>query len=297
VSHTSDEEIGQIYVPAINWSLMVCIIALVLGFQSSTNLAAAYGIAVTGTMVITDILAISVASNLWGWHPMRAFLGGVPFILVDGSFFAANSLKIADGGWFPLAFGGLVFLLFGTWKKGRDMVRERMADDALELKPFVQSLDEGGVTRIDGTAVFVVSDTRHVPQALLHSLKHFKAVHQHVVFMNVQLDTVPYVPVAKRHEVHQLSDSFWTVSIHYGFKDDINLPEALKACHIPGVSLNPMDTSYFLGRETLIPKIKSEMAYWRELLFIFMYRNSDSATSFYRLPSNRVVELGSQVVL
>ena len=297
VAHTSDEEIGQIYVPAINWSLMVCIIALVLGFQSSTNLAAAYGIAVTGTMVITDILAISVASNLWGWNPIRAFLGGVPFILVDGTFFAANSLKIADGGWFPLAFGGLVFLFFSTWKKGRDMVRDRMADDALELKPFVQSLDQGGVNRIDGTAVFVVSDTRHVPQALLHSLKHFKAVHQHVVFMSVQLDTVPYVPATKRHEIQQLSDSFWTVAIHYGFKDDINLPEALRICNIPHVNLDPMSTSYFLGRETLIPKIKSEMAYWRELLFIFMYRNSDSATSFYRLPSNRVVELGSQVVL
>ena len=297
VLHTSEDEIGQIYVPAINWFLMVSIIFLILGFQSSSNLAAAYGIAVTGTMFITNILAISVATRLWGWNPFRAFLGALPFLLIDGCFFAANSLKIPDGGWFPLVFGLIVFIVFSTWKRGRDLVRIRMSDDAMELKAFTASLDEGGVDRVEGTAIFLVSDSKYVPQALLHSLKHYKVIHKHVIFLNVLLDTVPYVSNANRIEIEQLSSTFWNVNMHFGFKDDINIPDALKHCKIPGVSFDLMDTSYFLGRETLIPKIKSDMAYWRELLFIFMYRNSDSATSFYRLPSNRVVELGSQVVL
>ena len=297
VLHTSEDEIGQIYVPAINWFLMVSIIFLILGFQSSSNLAAAYGIAVTGTMFITNILAISVATRLWGWNPFRAFLGALPFLLIDGCFFAANSLKIPDGGWFPLVFGLIVFIVFSTWKRGRDLVRIRMSDDAMELKAFTASLDEGGVDRVEGTAIFLVSDSKYVPQALLHSLKHYKVIHKHVIFLNVQLDTVPYVSNANRIEIEQLSSTFWNVNMHFGFKDDINIPDALKHCQISGVSFDLMDTSYFLGRETLIPKIKSDMAYWRELLFVFMYRNSDSATSFYRLPSNRVVELGSQVVL
>ena len=297
VLHTSEDEIGQIYVPAINWFLMVSIIFLILGFQSSSNLAAAYGIAVTGTMFITNILAISVATRLWGWNPFRAFLGALPFLLIDGCFFAANSLKIPDGGWFPLVFGLIVFVIFSTWKRGRDLVRIRMSDDAMELKAFTASLDDGGVDRVEGTAIFLVSDSKYVPQALLHSLKHYKVIHKHVIFLNVQLDTVPYVSNANRIEIEQLSSTFWNVNMHFGFKDDINIPDALKHCKIPGVSFDLMDTSYFLGRETLIPKIKSDMAYWRELLFVFMYRNSDSATSFYRLPSNRVVELGSQVVL
>ena len=297
VLHTSEDEIGQIYVPAINWFLMVSIIFLILGFQSSSNLAAAYGIAVTGTMFITNILAISVATRLWGWNPFRAFLGALPFLLIDGCFFAANSLKIPDGGWFPLVFGLIVFIIFSTWKRGRDLVRIRMSDDAMELKAFTASLDEGGVDRVEGTAIFLVSDSKYVPQALLHSLKHYKVIHKHVIFLNVQLDTVPYVSNANRIEIEQLSSTFWNVNMHFGFKDDINIPDALKHCKIAGVSFDLMDTSYFLGRETLIPKIKSDMAYWRELLFVFMYRNSDSATSFYRLPSNRVVELGSQVVL
>lgn len=297
VLHTSEDEIGQIYVPAINWFLMVSIIFLILGFLSSSNLAAAYGIAVTGTMFITNILAISVATRLWGWNPFRAFLGALPFLLIDGCFFAANSLKIPDGGWFPLVFGLIVFIIFSTWKRGRDLVRIRMSDDAMELKAFTASLDEGGVDRVEGTAIFLVSDSKYVPQALLHSLKHYKVIHKHVIFLNVQLDTVPYVSNANRIEIEQLSGTFWNVNMHFGFKDDINIPDALKHCKIAGVSFDLMDTSYFLGRETLIPKIKSDMAYWRELLFVFMYRNSDSATSFYRLPSNRVVELGSQVVL
>ena len=297
VLHTSEDEIGQIYVPSINWFLMVSIILLVLGFQSSSNLAAAYGIAVTGTMFITNVLAISVAIRLWHWHPLRAVLGATPFLLIDGCFFGANTFKIAEGGWFPLLFGLVVFVVFSTWKRGRMLVTQRMSDDALQLKDFVQHLDHGDVQRVDGTAIFLVSDTQQVPPALLHSLKHYKVLHRHVIFLNVRLDTVPHIPLQRRIEIEQVSESCWFVFANYGFKDDINIPEALKHCKIPGVSFELMESSYFLGRETLIPKMKSDMAYWRELLFIFMYRNSDSATSFYRLPSNRVVELGSQVVL
>lgn len=297
VLHTSEDEIGQIYVPAINWFLMVSIIILILGFQTSSNLAAAYGIAVTGTMLITNVLAISVAVKLWGWSPLRAVCGAIPFLMIDGCFFAANSLKIPEGGWFPLIFGLVVFIIFSTWKRGRDLVRQRMSDDALDLKMFVKSLDGDSIDRVDGTAIFMVSDSNLVPQALLHSLKHYKVIHKKVIFLNVQLDTVPYVAKANRIHVEQLSNSFWNVNLNYGFKDDINIPEALSHCKIEGVSFDLMDCSYFLGRETLIAKIKSDMAYWRELLFVFMYRNSDSATSFYKLPSNRVVELGSQVVL
>lgn len=297
VMHTSEDEIGQIYVPAINWFLMISIIILILGFQTSSNLAAAYGIAVTGTMLITNVLAISVATKLWKWHPLRAICGAIPFLIIDGCFFAANSLKIPEGGWFPLIFGMVVFVIFSTWKRGRDLVRERMSDDALNLKDFVKSLEGDSIARVDGTAIFMVSDSKIVPQALLHSLKHYKVIHKKVIFLNVQLDTVPYVSKANRIQVEQLGQSFWNVQLNYGFKDEINIPDALADCKIDGVSFDLMSCSYFLGRETLIAKIKSDMAYWRELLFVFMYRNSDSATSFYKLPSNRVVELGSQVVL
>jgi KUP system potassium uptake protein len=297
VQHTSADEIGQIYVPAVNWFLMVSIIVLILGFRSSGNLAAAYGIAVTGTMLITNILAISVVTRLWGWSTWRAMLTAAPFLLMDGCFFAANTLKVPDGGWFPLLFGGVVFTLFSTWKRGRDLLNARMNDDALPLRPFVRTLDESDVARIPGTAIFLVTHTQTVPQALLHSLKHYKSVHAQVVFLKISLNTVPHIRQSKRIHVEPLSDSFWVVHVRYGFKDDVNIPETLQHCQIAGVSFALHETSYFLGRETLIPKMQSDMAYWRELLFIFLFRNSDSATSFYRLPSNRVVELGSQVVL
>ena len=297
VLHTSEDEIGQIYVPAINWFLMVAIVVLILSFRSSTHLAAAYGIAVTGTMLITNILAISVVTQLWAWPKWRAGLTVAPFLIMDGCFFTANTLKIPDGGWFPLAFGLVVFTIFSTWKRGRDLLNHRINDDAIPLRPFARELDHSDISRIPGTAIFLVTDAHTVPQALLHSLKHYKSVHEFVVFLKVTLDTVPHIRESKRVHVESMSDSFWMVHVRYGFKDDVNIPQTLQHCKIAGVSFDLMDTSYFLGRETLIPKMESEMAYWRELLFIYLFRNSDSATSFYRLPSNRVIELGSQIVL
>ncbi|MEN9479018.1 MAG: hypothetical protein RLZZ298_413 [Pseudomonadota bacterium] len=297
VQHTSDQEIGQIYLPALNWLLLVSIIALVIGFGSSSNLAAAYGIAVTGTMLITNILAIAVAVRLWNWSPLRAILGALPFICIDLGFFLANSVKIPDGGWFPLAFGLAIFILLTTWKRGRELLHKRLAADALQLKPFIEDVSLNGVSRVPGTAIFMTPDPESVPHALLHSLKHYKALHEQVVILSVSVFDVPFVPDIDRVEVRHLAGNFAQVIVQYGFKDEPDIPAALKLGHEAGLNIEMMDTSFFLGRETLIPKLGSEMAYWRELLFVAMFRNAGSATAFFKIPSNRVVELGSQVVL
>jgi len=297
IQHTSDEEIGQIYLPGINWLLLLSIIALVIEFGSSSNLAAAYGIAVTGTMLITNILAIAVAVRLWNWSPLRAVLGALPFICIDLAFFLANSVKIPDGGWFPLVFGLAIFILLTTWKRGRELLGQRLAQDAMELKPFIASITEGGVERVPGTAVFMTPNPATVPHAMLHSLKHYKALHEQVVILSVQVFDVPYVPDVDRVEVHHLDGNFHQVIVQYGFKDEPDIPAALALCAEAGLAIDMMDTSFFLGRETLIPKLGSEMAYWRSLIFVAMFRNAGSATAFFKIPSNRVVELGSQVVL
>ncbi len=297
IQHTSDQEIGQIYLPAINWMMLIAIIALVIEFGSSSNLAAAYGIAVTGTMLITNILAIAVAVRLWSWSPARAILGASPFIRIDLGFFLANSVKIADGGWFPLAFGLAVFILLTTWKRGRELLGLRLAADAMQLKAFVSDIAGSGIGRVPGTAIFMTPDPELVPHAMLHSLKHYKALHEQVVVMSVKVFDVPYVPDVDRVEVHRLSNNFSQVVVQYGFKDEPDIPAALALCGEAGLVIEPMDTSFFLGRETLIPKLGSEMAYWRELIFVAMFRNAGSATAFFKIPSNRVVELGSQVVL
>lgn len=297
IQYTSEKEMGQIYLPAINWLLLISIIMLVLEFRSSSNLAAAYGIAVTGTMLITNLLAIAVAVRLWNWSPARAIFGALPFICIDLGFFLANSLKIPDGGWFPLAFGLAIFTLLTTWKRGRELLSRRLADDAMALAPFVASITAGGVDRVPGSAVFMTPNPESVPHALLHSLKHYKTLHEQIVILSVHVFDVPYVPALDRVEVKQLDGNFSQVTVQYGFKDEPDIPAALALCAESGVVLDMMDTSFFLGRETLIPKLGSEMAYWRELLFIAMFRNAGSATAFFKIPSNRVVELGSQVVL
>ena len=297
VQHTSDQEIGQIYLPALNWLLLVSIIALVIGFGSSSNLAAAYGIAVTGTMLITNILAIAVAVRLWNWSPLRAVLGALPFICIDLGFFLANSVKIPDGGWFPLAFGLAIFILLTTWKRGRELLHKRLAADALQLKPFIEDVSLNGISRVPGSAIFMTPDPDSVPHALLHSLKHYKALHEQVVILSVSVFDVPFVPDIDRVEVRHLAGNFSQVIVQYGFKDEPDIPAALKICHEAGLNIEMMDTSFFLGRETLIPKLGSEMAYGRELFFVALFRNAGSATAFFKIPSNRVVELGSQVVL
>ena len=297
VQHTSDQEIGQIYLPALNWLMLLAIIALVLGFGTSSNLAAAYGIAVTGTMLITNLLAIAVAVRLWQWSPLRAVLGALPFIIIDLGFFLANSAKIPDGGWFPLAFGLAIFILLTTWKRGRELLQQRLAADALQLKPFIEDIAASGIGRVPGTAIFMTPDPDSVPHALLHSLKHYKTLHEQIVILSVSVFDVPYVPDIDRVEVHRLAGNFSQVIVQYGFKDEPDIPAALSLCAAAGLDIEMMDASFFLGRETLIPKLGSEMAYWRELLFVTMFRNASSATAFFKIPSNRVVELGSQIVL
>jgi KUP system potassium uptake protein len=297
IQHTSEREMGQIYLPAINWLLLISIIGLVIGFQSSSNLAAAYGIAVTGTMLITNLLAIAVAIRLWQWSPWRAVLGALPFIVIDLGFVLANSVKIPDGGWFPLAFGLGIFVLLTTWKRGRELLHDRMAAEALELKPFVEDIAGSGIERVPGTAIFMTPNPDAVPHAMLHSLKHFKTLHEQVVILSVSVFDVPYVPDIDRIEVRKLAGNFSQVTVQYGFKDEPDIPAALALCANSGLNIDMMDASFFLGRETLIPKLKSEMAYWRELIFVAMFRNAGSATAYFRIPSNRVVELGAQIVL
>ena len=297
IQHTSDREIGQIYLPAINWLLLIAIIGLVIGFGSSSNLAAAYGIAVTGTMLITNLLAIAVAIRLWQWSPWRAVLGALPFIVIDLGFFLANSVKIPDGGWFPLVFGLGVFILLTTWKRGRELLHERLAADALQLKPFIEDIAGGGIERVPGTAIFLTPNPEAVPHAMLHSLKHFKTLHEQVVVLSVSVFDVPYVPEIDRIEVRKLAGNFSQVVVQYGYKDEPDIPAALALCSKAGVSIDMMESSFFLGRETLIPKLKSDMAYWRELIFVAMFRNAGSATAYFKIPSNRVVELGAQIVL
>ncbi|MGE5385109.1 MAG: potassium transporter Kup [Betaproteobacteria bacterium] len=297
VQYTSEKEMGQIYVPFINWTLLLAVAALILGFHDSSALAAAYGIAVTGTMGITTVLAYLVARRDWGWPPVVCVVLFGIFLLIDGAFFLANAIKIEDGGWFPLAMGAFVFVLLSTWKRGRALLAARMAGEHLGLKPFLESLTYGMPALVPGTAIYLNNDPDAVPHALLHSLKHYKVLHERQVLVSVQFFDVPYVPDIDRVEVRTLACNFHQVIVQYGFKDEPDLPAAIAACARHGLDINPPETTYFLGRETLIPRLKSDMAFWREKLFVAMFRNAGSATAYFKIPSNRVVELGTQVVL
>lgn len=297
VQHTSDQEAGQIYLPGVNWGLMVAVMILVLGFKSSNNLAAAYGIAVTGDMVITSVLATVVVARTWKWGWGRAIALFSCFLAVELVFLAANILKIPDGGWFPLVAGMAVFVLMTTWKRGRQLLSDRLKGERLELSTFIDSLSTSMPTRVFGTSVFLNADPSGVPHALLHNLMHNKVLHERVVLISVQFFDVPYVPDIDRIEVNQLKENFWSIIVQYGFKDEPDIPAALHLCADSGLEFSPLETSYFIGRETLIPRLNSDMAFWREKIFIAMFRNAGSATAFFKIPTNRVVELGTQVVL
>jgi KUP system potassium uptake protein len=299
VQHTSEKEQGQIYLPGINWGLMLAVMILVLGFKSSNNLAAAYGIAVTGDMVITSFLAAYVAARVWRWGWARAVALFACFLAVELIFLAANILKIPDGGWFPLVAGVAVFVLMTTWKRGRQLMQKRLQADAMDLRTFIDSLAYAPPTCVPGTAVFMTSNPEGVPNAMLHNLMHNKVLHERVILVNVQVHDLPYVPEVDRVEVQQLNEQFWRVIVRYGFKDEPDIPAAMALCGGQGLAVDMMETSFFLGRETLIPRldVESDMAFWREKLFVAMFRNAGSATAFFKIPSNRVVELGTQVEL
>ena len=297
VQHTSESEEGQIYMPRINWGLMVMVMALVLGFGSSSNLAAAYGIAVTGDMVITTLLAALVFHSVWNWNWARTLALASVFITIDLAFFGANMLKIPAGGWFPLLIGVVIFTLMTTWRSGRALLYKRLADEAMALGPFIQAIAGDSAMRVQGTSVFMTPNTAFVPHAMLHNLKHNKVLHEQVVLAKVKIEDIPHVPEHERLIVQHLPAGFFRVEISYGFKDEPDLPRELKTCSKFGLELDMMDTSFFIGKETLIPKLDSEMSYWRERLFITMFRNADSVTNYFKLPPNRVVELGAQVTL
>ena len=297
VQYTSEKQQGQVYLPGVNWGLFVAVVILVLGFKSTNNLAAAYGIAVTGDMVITSILATIVAAKTWGWGWPRAMGLFAVFLAVELTFLFANVLKIPDGGWFPLAAGSIVFLLMSTWKRGGQMLTERTSGEAIELESFIDALLVSMPSRVPGNAVFMTSNNERVPNAMLHNLMHNKVLHERVLVVSVQVFDVPYVPEIDRVEIHKLKGDFYRVNVQYGFKDEPDIPASLALCESQGLPIDMMETSFFLGRATLVPKHGSEMVFWREKLFVFMFRNASSATSFYKIPTNRVVELGTQVVL
>ena len=295
IIHTSEHEIGQIYIPFVNWALLIGVIALVLGFQTSSNLAAAYGVAVTGTMLIDTILGFIVVLTLWRWNRYIAFFGLFVFLVVDLTFFAAGLLKVVQGGWFPLLIGLIIFTLLATWKRGRKILLDRMKTGAIALEPFIQGLMAHPPTRVAGTAVFMTASREGVPHALLHNLAHNKVLHERVVFLTVVTEDEPYISANKRVKVENLGGGFYRLYLHFGFKDTPHIPKALLLCKQFGLEFEMMQTSFFLSRETIISTGIPGMALWREHLFITMARNAESAMSFFHIPTNRVIELGSQV--
>jgi KUP system potassium uptake protein len=297
IIHTSEMEVGQIYVPNVNWMLLGAVIALVIGFHSSSALASAYGIAVTLTMMIDTVLAFVVVRALWRWTLGQAILFLALFFTVDFAFFTANSVKIFDGGWFPLAMGLAVHTLLMTWKKGRAALTERMRVDTMPLDMFIQSMFHDPPIRVPGMGVFMTTAPDGVPRALLHNMLHNKVLHARVVLVNVVTEDIPYVPDSERVRVEELDFGFYRVFVRYGFKDDPDIPAALGMCEKQGLAFELMEASFFLGRETLIPRVGSSFGGWRERLFILMFRNAHSAAEFFCIPANRVVEFGTQVEL
>ena len=294
IEHTSAKAAGQIYVPAVNWSLLAMVVLLVLGFRESTKLASAYGIAVSGTMIITTMMLAVLIFRVWSWNRFVAVLTIGLFAIVDGVFFASNITKVADGGWFPLTIAGVIFTVLTTWAKGRALMRRRLEQDALPLEVFIKSA--ASVHRVLGTAVFLSTSADSVPSALLHNLKHNQVLHERVLILNVKVEDVPTVPPTQRLEVHGASHGFYRVILHYGFMDEVDIPADLMRIESCGGGFNMMSTSFFLGRQKLIPaKEQPGMARWRERLFAWMMKSSESAMEFFKLPTNRVIELGSQL--
>ena len=295
IQHTSESTQGQVYMPRVNWGLMVGVMALVLTFKSSGNLAAAYGIAVTGDMVITTLLAAIVFHEIWGWSKLRTGLLVSLFLIIDLAFFTANTLKIPDGGWVPLLIGIVIFTLMLTWKMGRTILFNLLKNDAMAIEPFIQAVGAHPPTRVPGTALFMTPNPDGVPHAMLHNLKHNKVLHEKVVILTVRFLDFPHTSSEERLTVEPLPYGFYRVTVQYGFKDEPDLPRDLLLCSAQNLALNPMDTSYFIGKEILKASGANGMAYWRKKIFIGLFRSAETITNQFKLPPNRVVELGSQV--
>jgi KUP system potassium uptake protein len=297
VRHTSSEARGQIYMPVVNWSLFAAVVLLVLGFGSADNMASAYGISVAGTMIITTLLVYVAARRVWRWGPLRAGLILGIFLIMDMAFFGANLSKIADGGWFPLSFAAILFILMTTWKRGRDLLKDRRDQGGIPLKDFVESMGKADIPTISGTAVFLTPSPRQVPHALLHSLKHYKCLHERVVVLNIRFTDEPYVPLAQRVYMEHLLERFYRVEVRFGFMDQTDLTATLVACENTLMPCDLEDTTFFLGRELLNIGKAGGMATWRKKLFIGQSRLAGTPAAWFNLPVNRVVELGAQVAL
>lgn len=295
VQHTSVRDTGQIYIPTVNWGLFVAIVLAVVMFRSSSNLAAAYGIAVTLDMLITTTLTFFVIRYSWKYPLVLCIAATGWFFLVDFVFFASNLLKLFHGGWFPLLIGGAIFTLMMTWKQGRAILNEKLKSDAIDLPSFLDSVFQSPPVRVPGTAVFLTAEPGTVPNALLHNLKHNKVLHEQNLFVTVRNHEVPWIGMDRRLEIEAMGHDCWQVVVHYGFKNDPDLPRALEQIRNRGCQIEPMTTSYFLSRDNVVPSIGGGMAPWREKLFAQMHHNASAAADFLALPSNSVVELGSKV--
>jgi KUP system potassium uptake protein len=298
IRHTSAREMGQIYIASVNWVLMFAAIGLVITFQKSSNLAAAYGISVTTTMLITTIILGVVERERWKWSLPVILLQLVPFLVIDVAFFGGNIVKVVDGGWFPILVACFVFILMTTWRKGRKILSARLATQSIALEDFLRELENNRIPRVPGTAIFMSRSTEGVPTTLLHNIKHNKVVHQRTVLLTVETEERSHLSDDERFEWEDLGHGVSRLTLHFGFMEDPDIPEVLDRIGASGpIQFNPMATSYFLGRETLIPTKQPGMAIWREHMFAWMMRNSSSASVFFSLPPNQVIELGAQVEL
>ena len=296
VDHTSENQEGQIYLPRVNWILMIGVMAVVLIFQSSSALAGAYGVAITIDFVITTILASFVFTQIWRWHWIKTLTVVMLFLIVDLIFFGANIIKIFDGGWFPVLIGLILIFLMSTWKKGRSLLFFKLKDESMSIDIFLKSMKTQLKNRVKGTAVFLTPNPEGVPHSLLHNLKHNKIVHKNVVLLSIRFKNYPHATNQNFIEFEKLPNNFFKVILNYGFKDETRVPRDLKRCEKYGLKLDPMDTSYFIGKESLIPQPSSQMFLLRKKIFITLFRSAENITNQFYLPANRVVELGSQVL-
>lgn len=295
IQHTSESTQGQIYMPRVNWGLMVATMLLVISFGSSDDLAAAYGIAVTGDMIITSLLAAIVFHEVWRWSKWRTGLLVALFLIIDLAFFGANVLKIPDGGWIPLLIGVILFTLMLTWKTGRTLLYSRLKHDDIQIAPFIESIDAEPLSRVEGTAVFLTPNADGIPRSLLHNIKHNKVLHEKIVILTVRFLDYPHTNVDERLTVETLPHGFYRVIINYGFMDEPDLPKELVNCYMQGLDLKPIETSYFIGKDILITHGRLGMSLWRKKIFALLFRSAETITNQLKLPPNRVVELGAQV--
>lgn len=296
ILQTSARQIGQIYIPTINWILFMAIVAAVLSFGTSTNLASAYGLAVSGTMLITTVLTFFVLRYHWKLNLPLVLFATTFFLLIDGAFFSANAMKFIDGGWFPLTMGAVIFTLMTTWRRGRTILFQHLRKSAIPLEPFLKSLfTSDGPQCVPGTAIFLVADSNAVPHALLHNLAHNKVIHERIIFLTVVITDIPYVSPKERVSVEKIENDCYRIKLNFGFMDVPDVPKALELCKEYGLEFHNLETSFFLSRETVISVSDGGMATWREQLFVFMTRNTSSIVEYFNIPTNRVIELGTQI--